>query len=52
MTKRYIKDALMSICAVAMCVVVAVMMVTTWAEHPAESPVSGYSYMASIGGGY
>ena len=30
MTKRYMKDALMGVCTIAMIVVVGVMMITTW----------------------
>lgn len=52
MTKRYMKDALMGVCTIAMIVVVGVMMITTWAGHPAESPVSGYAYMEAVGGGF
>lgn len=50
MTKRYIKDVLMGLCVLAMFVAVGVMMITTWAEHPAEQSVSGYEYMERIGG--
>lgn len=51
MTKRYIKDALLGIFVVALWAAIGVMMLTTWAEHPAESVVNGYAYMESIGGG-
>jgi hypothetical protein len=31
-----------------MWLIVLTMMVTAWAEHPAEQPVNGYEYMESI----
>ena len=31
--------------------VVLTMMVTAWAEHPAEQPVNGHEYLESIQGG-
>ena len=33
---------------VMMWALVLTMMVTAWAEHPAEQPVNGYEYMESI----
>ena len=50
MTKRYMKDALMGVCAFALFVMVGVMMITAWAGHPAEQPIDGYTYMETIGG--
>ena len=54
MSKRYMKrlaqDILMGICTIAVWAVVFSMMFTSWAEHPAERPVSGIEYMEEIGG--
>ena len=47
--KREIRKTVFLVLAmVMMWALVLTMMVTAWAEHPAEQPVNGYEYMESI----
>ena len=48
MRRRIVQDALMGICTIALFIAVGVMMVTTWAEHPAEQTINGVVYMESL----
>lgn len=48
---RYIKKALLGICAMVVWFALCTMMLTIWLGHPAEQPVNGIAYMETIGGG-
>lgn len=45
------KTAVMVVAMMVLWSVVLTMMVTAWAEHPAEQPVNGHEYLESIQGG-
>ena len=42
------KTVFLVLAMVMMWALVLTMMVTAWAEHPAEQPVNGYEYMETI----
>lgn len=48
--KRACKDAYLVALLLLMWVPLLVLMLRTWAEHPAEQPINGYDYIQSISG--
>ena len=52
MTNRFIKKILMGVGVTVAWFVICTMLLTVWLGHPAEAPVDGIAYMATIGGGF
>ena len=46
-----IRDFMLALAVLVMFCAMFVAMVITWAEHPAEQPISGHAYMEQLQGG-